>query len=99
MTFTGITETHLLVENLETGETYTYRVKAVPTNSEEFADSKWSEKGQFTLDNSAVSTITVDTNAAAEYFTLQGIRVKGTPTTPGIYVRRAGSQTLKVVIK
>jgi M6 family metalloprotease-like protein len=98
--FTGIKETYLLLENLEEKETYEYRVKAVPTDQEDHADSKWSEKRRFTLgEENAVSNLLIDTNVAAEYFTLQGIRVKGTPTTPGIYVRRAGSQTLKVVVK
>ncbi len=98
-TYSGLTETSLTLTNLEENGTYNYRVKAVPVDQENYAASAWSEKKQFTLsDMTAVSTI--DTAAtSAEYFTLQGVRVNGTPTTPGIYIRRQGGKVAKIMVK
>ena len=31
-----------------------------------------------------------------EYYTIQGIRLPGAPTAPGIYIRRTGSKAEKV---
>lgn len=39
------------------------------------------------------------TDAPAEYFNLQGVRVDADNLTPGIYVRRQGNNTSKVIIK
>ena len=50
-------------------------------------------------DSSGVETPVADaTEAPAEYFTLQGVRVSGTPA-PGIYIRRSGSVVSKVVVR
>ena len=38
------------------------------------------------------------TDAPVEYYNLQGIRVNGTPA-PGLYIRRQGTQTEKVVVR
>jgi hypothetical protein len=47
----------------------------------------------------SLTDITADCNdGEAEYFTLQGIKVAGNPTT-GIYIRRQGSKVSKVLIK
>lgn len=46
----------------------------------------------------AVSEISVDENAPVEYFNLQGVKVTG-DLTPGIYVRRQGANTSKVLVK
>lgn len=39
-----------------------------------------------------------DENAPVEYFNLQGIRVNSDNLTPGVYVRRQGSKTTKVLV-
>jgi len=75
LTFSGIKETSLLVSDLEKEETYDYRVKAVPVDSDNYAESAWSEKYQFTLHNSsAVSSIESNNNDSVDYFTIQGIK-------------------------
>jgi M6 family metalloprotease-like protein len=100
LTFSGIKETSLLVSDLEKEETYDYRVKAVPVDSDNYAESAWSEKYQFTLHNSsAVSSIESNNNDSVDYFTIQGIKIKGAPTVPGIYICRKGTRTTKLVIK
>ena len=38
-------------------------------------------------------------NAPVEYFNLQGVRVNAENATPGIYIRRQGSETTKVLVK
>lgn len=51
-------------------------------------------------DFSAISDIDADNaNAPVEYFNLQGIRVDAENLTPGIYVRRQGSEVVKVLVK
>lgn len=40
-----------------------------------------------------------DANAPVEYYNLQGIRVNGENLTPGIYIRRQGSEVVKVLVK
>lgn len=40
-----------------------------------------------------------DTDAPVEYFNLQGVRVDADNLVPGIYVRRQGSKTDKVIVK
>lgn len=48
---------------------------------------------------SAIEEITSDSEAPVEYFNLQGIRVGADNLTPGIYVRRQGSEVSKILIK
>ena len=38
-------------------------------------------------------------NAPKEYYTLQGLRVEGTPSDPGIYIMRQGSKVVKIIVK
>lgn len=40
-----------------------------------------------------------DTDVAAEFYTLQGVRVNPETAAPGIYVKRQGSKTSKVVVR
>ncbi len=47
---------------------------------------------------SAVAEIAADENAPVEFFNLQGLKMNG-ELTPGIYVRRQGAKTTKVIIK
>lgn len=48
---------------------------------------------------SGVSTVTSYEDNDVEYYDLQGRRVQGTPSAPGIYVRRTGTATSKVIIR
>lgn len=50
-------------------------------------------------ESSAIEEITSDSDAPVEYFNLQGIRVAADNLTPGIYVRRQGSEVTKILIK
>jgi M6 family metalloprotease-like protein len=49
--------------------------------------------------NASVGSIAAEGEGEAEYFTLQGMRVVGEPTAPGIYIRRQGTATTKVLVK
>ena len=48
--------------------------------------------------STGIADITVDENAAVEYFNLQGIRV-AQPEQGGIYIRRQGNSVSKVLVK
>lgn len=53
----------------------------------------------FTLSSTAIDGIEADDeNAPVEYFNLQGIRVNSQNLTSGVYVRRQGSKTTKVLV-
>lgn len=45
-----------------------------------------------------IDDIELDTTAPVEYFNLQGVAVKG-DLTPGLYIRRQGSKTAKVIVR
>lgn len=66
-------------------------------------DVMWSGipiKVTFTSATSGITNITVDnSNAPVEFYNLQGVRVNAENLTPGIYVRRQGSQVSKVLVK
>ncbi|WP_289761068.1 calycin-like domain-containing protein [Duncaniella muris] len=66
-------------------------------------DVMWSGipiKVTFTSTTSGITDITVDnSNAPVEFYNLQGVRVNADNLTPGIYVRRQGSQVSKVLVK
>ena len=40
-----------------------------------------------------------DADAPVEYYNLQGIRVNGDNLTPGVYLRRQGSKTVKILVR
>jgi M6 family metalloprotease-like protein len=99
-TFSGLTETSITVSDLEENGTYDYRVKAVPNDTEKYSESAWTEYGQFTLsESSAVTTPEIDNLMPTEYYNLQGVKLSGTPTVPGLYIIKTGSKTSKVLIK
>ena len=77
-------------------ETYGYPVKTmVYLNDDRNAQyiTEYSDYAEY----SAVEGIVSDENAPVEYFNLQGIRVEN--PAAGIYIRRQGSETKKVLIK
>lgn len=47
---------------------------------------------------SGVADAAVDADAAVEYYNLQGVRIQG-DLTPGLYIRRQGTSTSKVIIR
>ena len=54
----------------------------------------------FTIaDSSGISDIEADGNEPVEYFNLQGIRVDAYALTPGIYIRRQGAKTTKILVR
>jgi hypothetical protein len=75
------------------------------TNFEVYYSNNSSSKRTFTLvfdydyKNAGVDNITVDSNSNApvEYFNLNGVRVNGDNLTPGLYIRRQGNKTTKVL--
>lgn len=48
---------------------------------------------------SGVSVIGAENAAEAVYYNLNGVRVDGSNLTPGVYVQRRGSETVKVLVK
>lgn len=46
-----------------------------------------------------IDDVTVDDNAPVEYYNLQGIRIDADNLTPGIYVRRSGTDSRLIVVK
>lgn len=55
-------------------------------------------KVTYTPGTDSLTGIMTDSDEAAEYFNLQGIRVTGTPA-PGVYIRRSGDKAVKVSIR
>ena len=50
-------------------------------------------------ESSGIDAIEADADAPAEYFNLQGMPVSGENLTPGIYIRRQGSEVSKILVK
>lgn len=90
---------HLLAEyddnNQPTGETKWYSQEEDPTSLAIAPHIK------YVYATDSVSDITVDgENAApAEYYRLDGIRVNADKLAPGIYIRKSGSKTEKILVK
>lgn len=54
----------------------------------------------FDVNTAGIEGVELDeSNAAAVYYNLQGVQVGADNLTPGIYVRRQGSKTVKVLVK
>lgn len=100
---TGITGTSYTISGLEDGEKYEYRVKTHMNVGGVPMESSWSSPRVVDLSkgNSAIALPEAAdaTDLPAEYFTIQGQRVSGTPTTPGLYIRRQGTAATKVIIR
>lgn len=50
-------------------------------------------------DGAGISNIGADNDAPVEYFNLQGLRVDGNNLSNGIYIRRQGATTNKIIVK
>lgn len=89
----------------KTGQTYAYHVKAWSHSFSE--DGIWgpdvfsepSEKIYVKLTTSSMSDIEKSESVDAEYFDLRGIRIPAANLTPGLYIRRMGGKTDKVIIR
>lgn len=69
----------------------------VPTNGESyFADAN--DVIPSGTDISGIADVAVDAAAPVEFYNMQGVRVEG-ELIPGVYVRRQGNSTSKVVVK
>lgn len=75
----------------------TYTVYAMPGTSMSYTAAPASMAFAVTTGIEAIAADAAD--AAVEYFNLQGIRVAADNLTPGIYVRRQGNTTAKVLVK
>ena len=60
--------------------------------------TKWSGKYYANGGMTDIDDVEADT-AAAEYYTLQGVRVEAENLTPGLYIRRQGTKVAKVLVK
>lgn len=97
-------------DNFATGNVTSHKVTGLPAETKECyysiqaksADGTLSLKSTPMLVNAetlGIGDIAVeDADAPTELFNLQGVRVNGNPA-PGIYIRRSGSKTEKVVIR
>ncbi|MDE6206568.1 MAG: hypothetical protein K2M55_02045 [Muribaculaceae bacterium] len=84
-------------------ETYGYPLIAVqystPWDSDEFeVNSRTSYFDYVNVDPAGVDKVDAAEAAAAEYYTLQGVRVQGQPA-PGLYISRKGSTVSKVLVR
>jgi hypothetical protein len=52
-----------------------------------------------TLTGSEDITLIAPNEGVTEYYNLNGIRINGEPTAPGLYIRRAGNKATKVIIR
>lgn len=73
---------------------------------ERFGYAKKPEEAQATLFRitlpkgyTGIENIIDDSNAPCEYYNIHGIKLVEKPTSTGIYIRRQGSQTEKIIIK
>lgn len=88
-------------DNLHTYQSVngSYHVYTLPVNNPVVttpARTEYAIKGTQT----GVTDIEADApTAPVEYYNLQGQRLDGTPTIPGVYVRKQGSRAAKVVIR
>lgn len=101
-TITGITGTSYTVEGLKENATFDYRLMAVPKDAENFNASAWTERKSVSLsDYDAIIGINPDNDADApvEFYSTQGIRINGTNLAPGIYLKKQGRHTIKILIK
>lgn len=102
VTITGITATSHTVTGLQPATAYDFRVKAEPKPESGLEPSTWSRRSTVTTlpASSAITAPEADAAPAeTEYFNLQGVRISADRLTPGIYVRRTGTTTEKIIVR
>lgn len=97
---TGIEGSSYTVTDLKEGAIYTFRVKAVPADTDTYEESPWTDMLSVDLsDTSAVhSIINNDLDQAPVYYNLQGIRIPF-PTAGQVVIRKQGSSATKILIQ
>jgi M6 family metalloprotease-like protein len=101
-TITGITGNSYTVSGLNEYGSYDFRIKAVPSDNKSYNESEWSDRQTVILATSGIENVDANTNVDAPnavYFDLQGRQVNVNNLTPGIYVRRIGNSTSKIIVK
>lgn len=53
----------------------------------------------YKMENSGIEAVAADNAAPVEYYTIQGVRVNGDNLPAGLYIRRQGAATAKVLVK
>lgn len=100
-TVEGISGLSYTVSGLKAGGCFDYRVKAVPSDSENYGESGWSEVG--VLDLSQLTGISYPDSEkygrVDEYFTLEGVRVNADDLHPGVYIRVCWGVAEKIMIR
>ena len=51
------------------------------------------------LNTTGIENINTDKATPAEYYNIHGFRVDGSNLTPGIYIRRQGAETSKIIVR
>lgn len=92
-------QTSMQVKAISGISKYSYTVVAVNTSTGQRSTN--SNPIEVTLSGQGVDDIIADSddNTPAEYFNLQGMKVRATELTPGLYIERRGSNARKVIIK
>ncbi len=83
----GVQRTIRLVNYMKTSPLYVHGIRVL----------QYTDNGNPFTPSSGVAGIEADENAAVEFFNMQGVKVSG--EEPGLYIRRQGSKTTKVVVK
>jgi M6 family metalloprotease-like protein len=89
---TALTDTTLPAATVNTGGYMSQPVTDI-TRNDDGSISFW-----FMKDEASVAPIIADADFVEQYFTLQGVRIDGVPTAPGVYIRRLGSVATKHLI-
>lgn len=83
----GVQRTIRLVNYMKNSPLYVHGIRVL----------QYTDNGNPFTPGSGVAGIEADENAPVEFFNMQGVKVSG--DEPGLYIRRQGSKTTKVVVK
>lgn len=83
----GVQRTIRLVNYMKNSPLYIHGIRVL----------QYTDNGNPFTPGSGVAGIEADENAPVEFFNMQGVKVSG--DEPGLYIRRQGSKTTKVVVK
>lgn len=83
----GVKRTIRLVNYMKNSPLYVHGIRVL----------QYTDNGNPFTPGSGVAGVEVDENAPVEFFNMQGVKVSG--DEPGLYIRRQGSKTTKVVVK
>ncbi|MCM1378042.1 MAG: lamin tail domain-containing protein [Clostridium sp.] len=88
--------TEMHIDGLEGGKTYYFALRGHSNGQQ----THYSPVALIsTLGNSGIESIEATDSVNAEYYDLNGLRLNGAPTVPGIYVKKVGGNTFKVVLR